>query len=60
MEGQWTYSDFDIEWVHDTYNTKEEAIEAAKEVYEKGCVVGQLEHKEGVNYAVVNQDKIMF
>lgn len=60
MEGQWTYSDLEVEWVNETYNSKEEAIEAAKEVYEDGCLVGQLEHDKGINYKVVNQEKITF
>lgn len=58
MEGQWTFSDLDIEWVHETYDTKEEAIESAKEIYDKGFYVGQLEHRHGVNYSVVNREKI--
>lgn len=62
MEGQWTFSNLDVEWVHDSYDTKEEAIEVAKDFYkdEEGCCVGQLEHLHGVNYKVTNQEKIMF
>lgn len=60
MDGQWTYSDLETEWVHDSYNTKEEAIEEAKKTYDLGCFVGQLEHQHGVNYKVINQEKVMF
>lgn len=62
MEGQWTFSNLDIEWVNDSYDTKDEAIEVAKGIYEdeEGCFVGQLEHQHGVNYKVINQEKIMF
>lgn len=62
VEGQWTFSNLDVEWVHDSYSTKEEAVEVAKDVYidEEGFLVGQLEHNQGVNYNVVNQEKIMF
>ncbi|MFC0271109.1 hypothetical protein ACFFIX_06545 [Metabacillus herbersteinensis] len=60
MEGQWTYSSLDIEWVNDTYDTKEEAIESAKERFEDGCVIGQLEHKHSVNYKVINQETVTF
>lgn len=60
MEGQWTYSPLDIEWVYSTFDTKEEAIEQAKAMFEDGCIIGQLEHVQGVNYRVVKQEKIMF
>lgn len=60
MDGQWTYSNLDIEWVHDTYNDKAEAIQAAKETYEEGCYVGQLEYQDGIYYKVVNQEKMLF
>lgn len=60
MEGEWTYSSLEIEWVNDTFATKEEAVAAAKERFEDGCVVGQLEHKYGVNYKVINRETVLF
>jgi hypothetical protein len=59
MEGQWTFADlYEKEWVHDTFDTKEEAINAAKGFYDEECCIGQLEHEHGINYKVVNQEKI--
>ena len=60
MEGQWTYSPLDVEWTYSTFDSKEEAIEQARKMFDDGCFVGQLEHYQGVNYRVVNQEKIMF
>lgn len=62
MEGQWTISRLGISWVHDSYDSKEEAIESAKSIFEEqeGCFVGQLEHVEGIHYNVVNQEEISF
>ena len=60
MEGQWTFSDLEAEWVHDTFDTKEEAIDKAKEFYDEGCLVGQLKYVQGIDYKVVNVEKIMF
>lgn len=65
MEGQWTFSALDIEWSNDVYDTKEQAVEVAKALFDDGlfdggCIVGQLEHDYGINYKIINQEKIMF
>lgn len=58
MEGQWTFSDIEQEWVHDTFDTREEAIEEAKEWYDVSFLIGQLEHESGINYKVINIDEV--
>lgn len=60
MEGQWTYSPLDVDWGYDVYDTKEDVINAAKERFDDGCIIGQLEHVQSVNYRVVNQEKVLF
>jgi hypothetical protein len=61
MEGQWAFADsLEKEWIHDPFDTKEEAIEATKVFYDEECFIGQLEHDHGINYKVINQEKIIF
>lgn len=60
MEGQWTFSPLDTDWGYDVYDTKEDVLIAAKERFKDGCIIGQLEHHYGVNYRVINQEKVMF
>jgi hypothetical protein len=48
------------DWGYSTFETKEETIEQAKAMFDDGCIIGKLEHVQGVNYGVVNQEKILF
>lgn len=59
-EGKWTFSKDENSWEHDTYETKEEAIEVAIECFENDFFIGQLEFISGLNYKVINQEKITF
>lgn len=58
MEGQWTFADLSGEWVHDTFDTKEEAIENGQEFFLTEFLIGQLEHEQGVNYKIVNIEMV--
>jgi hypothetical protein len=64
LNGRWTFSDLYIEWVHDTFQTKEDAINVAKEFYTEGCYIGQLEAYVDKyylqKYRVINQEKLAF
>lgn len=64
MNGKWTYSDLDIEWVNEIFETREEAIEEAKRRCEVGSVIGRTETYLDVNGVqkcrVVNQEKMIW
>lgn len=62
VEGKWTFADIvDPEWVHDTFETKEDAIDAAKAIYYNGCHVGQLKKQTDVYvYDVTNVEQIKY
>lgn len=54
MDGKFTYADKnDPEWVHEVFDTKEEALEEGSKTYENGFLVGQLK-SNGVNYKIEN------
>jgi hypothetical protein len=58
--GSWTFADpIDPEWVHETFDTKEQAIQAARKFYSDSCLIGQLTLK-GNNYIVTNVEKVTF
>ncbi len=63
FDGYWTYAHSkDLEWVHDPYKTKADAIAAGRDVYPCGFVVGQLKNTGNTNmtYDVVNVEKLSF
>lgn len=62
MENKWTFSSLDeMWWEYGLFDTKEEAINAAKEVFTDGCMLGQLYKPEGAsNYSVKLRDKAFF
>lgn len=63
MEGKWTYADLSEKvWEHEAFDSKEEAIHDAQQVYDEGCHVGQLHqpYYESSKYKVINQEKVMF
>jgi hypothetical protein len=58
--GSWTFADpIDPEWVHETFYTKEQAIQAARKFYSDFCLIGQVKLKNG-SYIVTNVEKITF
>jgi len=59
MENQWTFTEADdIEWAHETFYSKVDAIIEGKRVFKgKDIIVGQLK-KNGNNYTVKNQEVI--
>lgn len=59
MNGEWTFSDVDIEWVHDTFDTKEEAIEESKKQYDNVFLVGQLSEHHVDKYKVINVEEVV-
>jgi hypothetical protein len=59
MNGKWTFSDIEMEWVHDLFETKEEAIEEGKKWYDERFLVGQLEGDSLVRgYKIINVEGI--
>lgn len=59
MNKEWTFSNLDGEWVHESYYTKEDAIQAAKYVFDGSYLVGQLNgDDEKLEYLVENIEEI--
>lgn len=61
MNGEWTFSNLEGEWVHETYTTKEGAIVAAKFMFDGSFLVGQLigdDWSEELVYKVENIEEI--
>lgn len=61
MNGEWTFANLEGEWIHETYYTKEDAIQAAKYVFDGSYLVGQLigdDWSEELEYKVVNIEEI--
>jgi hypothetical protein len=42
MNGEWTFANLEGVWEHESYFTKEDAIQAAKYVFDGSYLVGQL------------------
>jgi hypothetical protein len=63
MNGEWTFANLEGEWKHETYRTKEEAIQAAKYVFDGSYLVGQLignDWDESLTYMVENIEEISY
>lgn len=61
FEGYWTYAHSkDLNWEHEPFETKEEAIASGREVFPCGFVIGQLKNTENMVYDVVNVEKVSF
>jgi hypothetical protein len=61
MNGEWTFSNTENEWVHETYTTKDEAIKAAKYVFDGSYLVGQLngnDEDEELTYMIEHIEEI--
>jgi hypothetical protein len=61
MNGFWTFSNTENEWVHETYPSKDEAIQAAKYVFDGSYLVGQLngnDEDEEITYMIEHIEEI--
>lgn len=52
MEGYWTFSDEELAWENECFETKEEAIKEGKRWYPNGCCVGQIGRSDRNEYVV--------
>ncbi|MEX3623551.1 hypothetical protein [Viridibacillus arvi] len=60
-EGYWTFAHSkDLEWEHESFERKDEAIVAGRDIYPCGFVLGQLKYKDNMVYDVVNVEKLTF
>jgi hypothetical protein len=61
MNFHWTFSSYENEWIHETFRTKDEAIQAAKYVFDGGYLVGQLngnDEDEELTYMIENIEEV--
>jgi hypothetical protein len=59
MNGEWTIENLEGEWIHESYYTKEDAIKAAKYVFDGSYLVGQLKgNDDELEYLVENIEEI--
>jgi hypothetical protein len=59
----WTFANLEGKWEHETFPTKEEAIQAAKYVFDGSYLVGQLignDWDESLTYMVENIEEISY
>jgi len=59
MHNKWTFSNVSEKWVHDVYDTKEEAIEEALNHFDV-FLIGQLSEYHVDMYKVINREKYDF
>ncbi|MBD8037107.1 hypothetical protein H9635_10150 [Solibacillus sp. A46] len=57
---QFTFADLiEYAWENEPFDTKEQAIEAAKEMFPNGFAIGRLQDN-GINYDVVDVEEFRF
>lgn len=63
LNGKWTFACLNrLQWNYEPYGTKEEAIEAAKQILCVGCLVGQITRPTDLDlqYSITHQERILF
>lgn len=55
---EWTFACLEGEWVHESFTTKEEAIQEAKNNFDHTCLVGQLIETDKLVYMVENIEEV--
>lgn len=45
MEVKWSFASLNANFIHEHYDTREEAINAAREIYKDGFYIGKLEKR---------------
>ncbi|KON87391.1 hypothetical protein AF332_11515 [Sporosarcina globispora] len=59
MNGEWTYANLNGEWEHESYYTKEDAVQAGRLEFNGEFLVGQLNgDDEELEYLVENIEEI--